>query len=158
VSGRSASQGEPLNGPARSDGAIDHAIRQVLQRASDVDPSTLALRVDHGHVVIAGSTSDRTELMRALDLVHHVRGVRGIDNFATVSETAKRRDRRVAERVQAALRARYPQSDVDVSVFGGIGVLSGVVESAKERRALEKLVDGQAGVNRVIAKLRVRHG
>jgi osmotically-inducible protein OsmY len=145
-----------VSGPARSDGAIANAIRQVLEQSSVVDSSTLALRVDNGHVVIAGSTSDRKELERALDLVERVHGVRSIDNYATVSDTAKQQDQRVAERVRTAVRAHYPKSKVDVAVFGGIGVLSGVVESAARRCALQKLVDGQEGVNRVVDKLRVR--
>ncbi|MGB5809630.1 MAG: BON domain-containing protein, partial [Polyangiales bacterium] len=143
-------QGEP-----RSDRAIASAVRTVLQHASSIEPSTLAVAVRDGVVVLTGTAVDRRELARALQLVGQVHGVRKIDNYVAVSVRGKQQDRTVARRVTSALRARFPDADVEVAVFGGIAVVSGTVERASTRLAIGTLISNQDGVGRVVDKLDV---
>jgi osmotically-inducible protein OsmY len=148
--------GVQVTGPAQSDRAIANAIRQVLKHASEVDTSTLTIRVDKGNVSLDGTSADRQELGRAIELISHVRGVRRIENLATLSATGKRQDKHVLKRIEKALATHHPKFKIAVTLFGGVAVLSGKVQRAADRMAVEALVAGQDGVDRVVDKIRVR--
>ncbi|MGF1465470.1 MAG: BON domain-containing protein [Sandaracinaceae bacterium] len=142
-------------GPERADRELADAVRLLLKHATEVDPSTIAVRAEGARVVVSGTVADQDELRRALDLVRHVRGVMEVESYLTVSATAREHDRTLARRLQAAIDTRAPKAGVEVAVFGGVAVLAGRVRGAAERSALVELVAGQAGVERVVDKLRV---
>jgi osmotically-inducible protein OsmY len=75
----------------------------------------------------SGSVADRLELERLNEIVSHVKGVREIDNLATVSPLQEDKDRVVARRVHNVFTLFFPLEKVSVSVFGGVAVLSGRV-------------------------------
>lgn len=147
--------GVQIVGQARSDQAIANAIRAVLRHASAVEGSTLAVSVRSGEATLTGSVRDKQEAARALELVRHVRGVRRVHDYLVVSAPGKTRDAALARRVRAALKARYPDLPVALSVFGNVAVLSGKVPRAAVRDHLTTLVYGQEGVERVVDKLSV---
>lgn len=144
-----------VTGPVHTDRAITNAIRQVLKHATEVDFSTLAIRVDDGRVILTGTALDRQELQRATDLIQHVRGVREIENLTTVSAGAKKLDRKLVAQLRQALTTHHPTMKVDVTVFGGIAVLTGKVARAATRRELVRFIAGQDGVHRVVDRMRV---
>jgi osmotically-inducible protein OsmY len=148
--------GVEIVGMQQDDRKVARAIRTILKHASAVEGSTLAVAVRSGEVTLAGSVEDRQEARRAVQLVRQVRGVRRIQDFLVVSKKAKRRDSSLARRVRSAVTSRYPRLPVDLSVFGNVAVVSGRVPSARYREQLRELVEGQAGVERVVDKLQVQ--
>jgi osmotically-inducible protein OsmY len=147
--------GVEITGQGRSDRAVAEAIRQVLRHSSAVESSTLAVAVRSGCVTLTGTVKSKDEAARALDLIRQVRGVRGVDDYLVVSPVAKQQDRVRARRVRHVVQTRYPSAPVDVSVFGGVAVLTGRVPRAALRDQIKRLVNGQDGIQRVVDKLRV---
>jgi osmotically-inducible protein OsmY len=139
-----------------SDREISTAIRKLVRVTSGLDPATLALEVDEGNVVLAGTVDSPLELDRVCSLIRNVRGVRSLKSYVTVSRNERRRDKELARQVQKALALRYPKERARVSVFGGIVVLHGLVGLAETREALRTLAAIQPGVERVVNKLTVR--
>lgn len=84
------------------------------------------------------------------------RDVRRIENLATLSATGKRQDRQVLKRIKKALATHHPKFKITATVFGGVAVLSGKVQRAADRLAIEDLVAAQDGVDGVVDKIRVR--
>lgn len=148
-------EGVEIRGQTRDDRAVGQAIREVLRYASAVEGSTLAIAVRDGEVTLTGSARDQHEAARALELVHHVRGVRRVRDYLVVSAQGKEKDAALARRVRASLKARYPDLPVHLAVFGNVAVLAGRVPRAAARDHLKRLVSAQLGVERVVDKLSV---
>jgi osmotically-inducible protein OsmY len=106
-------------------------------------------------VTLTGSAEDKHELARALELISQVHGVRAIDDYVAVSAEVKKQDRTIARHVRDVLDTCFPASDVEVSVFGGIAVISGKVRTAATRDQMARLVSRQDGVKRVVDKLAI---
>lgn len=145
-----------ISGQAPTDRAVARAIREVLRHASGVESTTLAVAVRDGQVTLTGSVKDKQEAARALELVRQVRGVSSIQDYLVVSAKSKERDAALARRVRSALKARYPDWPVNLSVFGDVAVLSGRIPRAAARDQLTRLVRAQRGVERVVDKLAVK--
>ncbi|RZV53970.1 MAG: BON domain-containing protein [Deltaproteobacteria bacterium] len=147
--------GVEIAGQSHDDRATARAIREVLKHAARVEKSTLAIAVRSGEVTVTGSVRDKREATRALELIRQVRGVRRVQNFLVISARGKKQDAALAKRVREVLRTRYPNLQVDLSVFGNVAVLSGRVPRAGVRDKIKELVYGQDGVERVVDKLSV---
>jgi len=147
--------GVEIRGEKRSDRQIATAVREVLRHAAAVEKSTLGVAVRAGEVTITGSTRDRHEANRALELIRQVRGVRDIRDFLVVSPTSKQKDAALARAIGRVVETRYPYQAVRVAAFGDIAVLSGRVQTAAMRDELNALVAAQEGVGRVVDKLTV---
>jgi osmotically-inducible protein OsmY len=127
----------------------------VLRSTSDIDTTTISMSVRNGYVSLAGSAADRLELERINEIISHVKGVRGIDNLATVSRLQKEKDHVIARRIHKVLALLFPREKVSVSVFGGVAVLSGRVELLSIKREVENLAREDRAVRRVINKIEV---
>jgi osmotically-inducible protein OsmY len=139
-----------------TDRSIANAARQVLKHTIGVGATTLAVAVRDGCATLTGTAANRAELDRAIDLVSHVRGVQKLENWVVVDTHAKRKDQQVTAQLRDAIAVRYPRATIEVSVFGGVAVLSGIVKTVAERHGLTALAYRQDGVGRVVDKLRVR--
>jgi osmotically-inducible protein OsmY len=135
------------------DRTILRSLEEVTRASAEIDPSTLAFRVDDGHVTIAGTVNDRSELRKLLKVVQYVRGTRSIKNLVVVSSRAKRRDRALARSLRRALGIRFPKHRIKVGVFGGMVMLAGEGGSASRRRDIVELALSQDGVIRVVDRM-----
>jgi osmotically-inducible protein OsmY len=139
----------------RSDRAVSKDVRMVLHAVSSDVSETVSADVRNGYVTIAGSTADRTEMNRLIDVVANVRGVRGVRNYTTVSAEQKASDRALTRRVRRMLNDRFPRERVDATVFGSVAVLSGKVARLAIKRDLESTVLDHPAVGRVVNKVAV---
>lgn len=139
-----------------TDREIAGAIRKVIRATSGLDPTTIAIEVDDGSVVLAGTVDSPLEHERVCSLIHNVRGVKSLASYVTVSRDDRRRDKALARQVDKAVALRYPRERIRISAFGGIVVLRGIVGLAETREALRSFVAIQPGVQRVVNKLTVR--
>ena len=143
---------------AISDRKVGAAIRSVLRNTlPDEHARSIAVSVDGGTVTVAGSVEDKSEMLRALDLIEHVRGVRRLSNMLTVAPGAARSDRKISKIVASAVADEVPQADISVSSFGGAVVLRGEVNRAADVGRIKKAAIRYPGVDRIISKIRVAH-
>lgn len=147
--------GVEIVGQGQTDRSVAKAIRQMLEHASSVDRSTLAVAVRSGEVTLTGSVRDKREAERARELIQQVRGVRRIDDYLVVSPKSKRKDKALADRVRRAVETRFPKLAIHTSVFGSVAVLSGRLPTAASRDRLKALVSRQDGVERIVDKTHV---
>jgi len=138
-----------------SDRSIDRSIRTVLKNTTAIDQSTISLKVENGYVALAGTFADRSEQERVVDMIKNVYGVRGIENLATVSPGEKKKDHRVASRLQREIGQRTPDEDVEVTVFGNVAVLRGRVGLLSKKRDIERFVASDGAIDRIVSKLEV---
>lgn len=138
-----------------SDRSIDRSIRTVLKNTTGIDQSTISLKVENGYVALAGTFADRCEQERVVDMIKNVHGVRGIENVATVSHKDKKKDHRVASRLQWEIGHRTPDEDVEVTVFGNVAVLRGRVDLLSKKRDIERFVASDGAIDRIVSKLEV---
>lgn len=153
---RVASDDIVVGSDGSSDRAIETTIRRLIRSLSDLDLRTLALKVEDGEVVLAGTVGSSLQLDRVCGLIRQLRGVKSLKTFVTVSADARMRDRTLAKKVEKALTVRYPKLRIGVSAFGNVAVLRGTVPLAETREEIAKLVAFQPGVERVVNKLTVR--
>lgn len=139
-----------------SDRVIEKTVRRLIRSISELDLSTLAVKVSQGEVTLAGTVGSSLELERASALIRQLRGVKSLQTFVTVSPEARLRDRSLAKEIERALAIRYPKRRIGVSAFGGVVVLRGSVPLAETRENIGKLVALHTGVERVVNKLAVR--
>jgi osmotically-inducible protein OsmY len=137
------------------DREIARSIRRVIRDTSTIDESTLSTSVESGRVTLAGTVEDQREVRRVIALLSHVRGVRHIENLATLDPAQKRADSAIARRLQKLLSLTNPEQKVGVAVFGGVAVLSGRVRSLNVKRRLGDLVQQEEGLVRLINKIEV---
>lgn len=142
--------------PQVPDLTIANEARGALKRASGVDPRTLAVSVENGRASVAGTFASRAELTRTLALVRRIPGVRNVENYATVSPDSKRRERETASRLKRVAKGLLPESRVDVSVFGGVAVLSGLLKERSARKRLIAAFNDHPEIRKVIDKLRLK--
>ncbi len=144
-----------VNPTPRTDRAILADIRAVLRAVSDVAEETITVEVQGGHVVVAGSAADRAELDRVVELLSHVRGVRGIRNYVTVSRRQKADDRILTGHLRQQLAGRFGRERATVSVFGGVAVVTGKASSLAVKRQIGATLSGNPRVDRVVNKMTV---
>jgi osmotically-inducible protein OsmY len=136
-----------------TDGTISRSVRNVLKGTVGLEDKTYSFRVLNGRVTLTGTATDRREMDQVVHLIEHVAGVRSIENLVVVSPPAKSRDRQSARHLSRLLATQFPNSRIDVSVFGGVAVLAGKLRNYIQRREIESLVGAQPGIERVVSKL-----
>lgn len=114
------------------------------------------MSVENGGARLAGSVDSKIELRRIVDLIKHVKGVRSVDNLATVSPSARRSDRSLANRVNNGLSGMFATENVTVLIFGNIAVVSGKAKSLATKRKILRYLDDTDGIERLVDKVVVR--
>jgi osmotically-inducible protein OsmY len=140
----------------RSDRALSRDVQSVLAAVSEVSDDTLSVAVRNGYVTAVGSTADRREMDRLLDVLCNVRGVRGVHNFTTISRRQKANDRALTRRISRMLGVRFPRERVDATVFGNVAVLSGKASRLAVKHELESAVLDHPSISRVVNKVAVK--
>ena len=138
-----------------SDRTVEKDIRTVARRMSEIDPETLTVAVRNGRVELGGSVPNRAQFQHLIDLVENIRGVRELHYFVNVAAPRPTGDHRVRRRLSQALAKLFPRQSVELSVFDGVAVLSGRVSSLAVKQRIQRLVERDDAVERVVNKLEV---
>jgi len=141
----------------KSDGALTREVEDELA----FDPATpiAALRVGarDGAVTLEGEAGTEAAKMAAAGAALRVGGVRSITNLLVVEPIPPDRpgDADLAGAVRSALLrdTEVPLDRIDVTVAGGIVILSGVIDGQNQRQAVVADAVGVAGVRRIIDRL-----
>lgn len=140
----------------RTDRQVERDIRNLIESASSIDGATLSVKVQNGAASLAGTVSDRAELRRLLDLIANLKGVRALHNLTTIWPRQRAKDSAVARALEKRLEAALPGNRIELSVFGGVGVLSGKAGSLTVRRAAERILEEENAIERIINKIEVK--
>ncbi len=132
----------------RTDADIAADVVRVIELRSTI-PETVQATVHGGHVTLTGQVNWLFQRQDADRVVHHIRGVKGVQNYITVAPHAAVKD--IRHRIVAALHqnANVDAQHILVAVTGDTATLSGTVGSWLQREAAEEAAAGAPGVARV---------
>lgn len=135
------------------DATVRRNVEAVIRATSDSDADALAVAVHGGRVELRGTVRSRAGFLDLLDLIANVKGVRDLGWQIALPEGSGPSDAAATRRLRQAIATLYPDEMIEVSVFGGVAVLTGRVRSLTVRRAVVRLVDRGDSVSRVVDKL-----
>ena len=133
---------------ARTDADIASDVVRALELRSTI-PETIQAVVHDAHVTLTGKARWLFQKHDAERVVHHIRGVRGIQNYVTVTPESVTKD--VRHRIVEALHrnASVDAQHILVTVTGDTAVLTGTVASLLQREAAEDAAAQAPGIARV---------
>lgn len=136
----------------RTDADIAADVVRALELRSTI-PETVQAAVHDGHVTLTGKVYWLFQSQDADRVVHHVRGIKGVQNYISVAPLAVVKD--VRHRIVAALHrnANVDAQHILVSVTGDTAVLTGTVGTWLQREAAEEAAAEAPGIARVDNRL-----
>lgn len=155
----------PLQAPPDDQEAIvrDEDITSALEREyvhdGAVPSDGIDVVTDNGIVLLSGDVDDLLAKERAARIAETVKGVRSVVNRIRVDLPEERDDVSIADDIREALLLD-PAADsyeVAVSVRDGNAVLSGTVDSWRERQLCENVAKGVRGVREITDQIRIAH-
>ena len=139
-----------------ADRTLKRRVRRLLKEASDLDDSTLLVKVRGGSVTIGGTVRYRAEIQRLEDLIIQLDGARALDLRLSVSPERQRADSRQSHRYRRALETLYPDERVSLTCINGTAVLTGTVRSLTVKRSIARLIERDSAVHEVVNKITVK--
>jgi osmotically-inducible protein OsmY len=140
----------PFDSPALTDDQITNAVRHTLAVDAFIDARQMEVTTVNGIVTLHGLADTILAKEKATRVVESIRGVRAVVNRIGVRhfdlpDDALRSD------IQAALRENKATEPRDVIIQSRHGIVSlmGTVQSLREKRFVERLAKGVAGVREV---------
>ena len=140
-----------------TDADIRKNIRKMLRYSIQKDDTALGVEVTDGKVTIKGTTKDASELRRIRQLITNVAGVKEVRNSVEVVTERWYQELRMNDILTDAIQICFPEADVTVSLFNGIAVLSGKVNTAMEKWKIEVLVLETEEVSKVVNNITVMY-
>ena len=136
----------------RTDADIAADVVRALELRSTI-PETVQAAVHDGHVTLTGKVYWLFQSQDAERVVHHIRGIKGVENHITVAPQAVVKD--VRHRIVAALHrnANIDAQHIVVTVTGDTAVLTGTVGTWLQRETAEEAAADAAGIARVDNRL-----
>ena len=136
----------------RTDADIAADVVRALELRSTI-PETVQAAVHDGHVTLTGKVYWLFQSQDADRVVHHVRGIKGVQNYISVAPLAVVKD--VRHRIVAALHrnANVDAQHILVSVTDDTAVLTGTVGTWLQREAAEEAAAEAPGIARVDNRL-----
>jgi osmotically-inducible protein OsmY len=136
----------------RTDTDIAADVVRAIELRSTI-PETVQAAVHDGHVTLTGKVYWLFQSQDAERVVHHIRGVKGVQNYITVAPLGVVKD--VRHRIVAALHrnANVDAQHILVAVTGDTAVLTGTVGTWLQYEAAEDAAAGAPGIVRVDNRL-----
>lgn len=123
--------------------------------ANECDPETVRVSVQNGRVRFDGDAASAREVERLRELTARVQGVRDIELAIAVGRGSARRSRGTQRRLDALLRSLFVDAEFSLVCHGEIAVLEGRVPTLHLKRSMQRFVEQDGAVGRVVNKLRV---
>jgi osmotically-inducible protein OsmY len=136
----------------RTDADIAADVVHAIELRSTI-PEAVQAAVHDGHVTLTGKVYWLFQSQDAERVVHHIRGVKGVQNYITVAPLGVVKD--VRHRIVAALHrnANVDAQHILVAVTGDTAVLTGTVSTWLQYEAAEDAAAGAPGIARVDNRL-----
>lgn len=141
--------------PQRSDDDLQRHVQELVACAPGIEPGTVSVSVQDGHVELAGNVGSRGRMQRLVEMISNVEGVRAVHNHVVVHHTGAKRSANLARALEGGVRALHPDADVHVSVFGSVAVLTGTVPVLALRSEIERQMRRRNEIDRVVNKITV---
>jgi hypothetical protein len=81
-------RGKGPKGYRRSDERIEEEVNQALTDDSELDATSIVVRVQGGDVMLTGIVSTREDKRRAEDCIEHISGVNNIENCIKINHNS----------------------------------------------------------------------
>jgi osmotically-inducible protein OsmY len=108
-----------------------------------------------GRIRFHGTISNRRTAQRLREMAANVPAVREIDMNLEVSADGTRGDRKTLNRLDDLIAALYSDYDLRVSFYKGVAFLEGSVSTLRLKCSVQRFVEQQTAVSRVVDKLGV---
>lgn len=137
----------------RSDTDIARSAQGILECSICLPRDAIRIRVEDGHVTLAGQVNWQHQRLAAEDAVRLLLGVTGVNNEISLKPNVAATD--VKDQIVAALRrGAYAEADaIHVHVQGAEVTLSGTVRSSSQRDLATQSAWGSPGVRNVVDQL-----
>lgn len=134
----------------RSDAAIAHAARNVMEWMTYPPKDSVKIMVDAGWITLSGEVDWEYQRRAAKNGVRHLAGVTGVSDLMTIKPQSSLES--VKSTIEAALsrRANADAQNVRVEVVGDRVTLTGTVHSWDERKLAELSAWSAPGVQTVV--------
>lgn len=143
----------------KTDAEIAEAISHELEWDTRIGANTIEAHVEHGAVVLLGTTGSWAERLAAQEATHRVDGVREVSNRIEVElpREARRSDAELAQAVRCALdwNVFIPKGKISSTVTDGQLTLEGLVDVCAQRDDAERAVRNIRGLRRVLNRISV---
>ena len=146
---------DPSNVEIERAKTLEHRVRNLLQKMPDVQQETLSSHVEEGRVTLVGTVASKRELDRVIETIGRIPDVEKINNLTTISKAQKQLDAEHAHALDHALSRRFPNADIDVSVFGSVAVLDGVARSGRSKTQIGAFTHRKPFVEHVVDRVSV---
>ncbi|PKM83172.1 MAG: hypothetical protein CVU88_02955, partial [Firmicutes bacterium HGW-Firmicutes-13] len=139
------------------DTKLKKTIEEFIRRDKNLSGYDINVRVLKGKTTIQGVVDTLADKTQAQKVVESIEGVGGVENNITVSTDGAVDDRHVYMEIQQELEGdpRLKDTGVKVQVHKGKVTLSGKVDSAHEKHAVQDAVSKAVGVKQVIDNINV---
>jgi osmotically-inducible protein OsmY len=134
------------------DANLSRRLKRMIRDSELVDEKTITLKVENGYVSLEGTILNKRDLRAVIKLIENVKGVRGIHDSTTVSRRLKKKDSSYASLLNKSVRILSPKSKLKVKYYHDTAVLTGVFESARERRTVMEYLEDQGFVDHIVDK------
>ncbi|MBW1982237.1 MAG: BON domain-containing protein [Deltaproteobacteria bacterium] len=144
----------------------DLAITTKVKNELLKDPVTKAFQIDvdtlEGKVLLAGVVETKVESRRAVEIARSVPGVRKVTSNLQIGERTLGQsvdDTVTGSRIKAKLIAEpgIRALNIDVDVYNGVVILTGIVDSTKQRKRAIEIARSTSGVVRIVDNIKVKN-
>jgi osmotically-inducible protein OsmY len=137
-----------------ADARLRSACRRVV--SAQIGGRTVSVHVRNGHVRFVGTVEDRRQADALRELTAQVPGVCEIEMNITTSTLEARRARAAQKRLAGLLGALHPELKLQVAYHGRVAVLDGQAPTLRVKRSIQRLLERDPAVTRVVNKIEVR--
>jgi hypothetical protein len=134
-----------------TDAEIRAACRRLIQ--AQIPSGTVSATVQGGRIRFEGTSTDRAAGQRLRELAARLRGVREVEIAVRTSPADTRRDRGAQRRLRSLLETLFSQARFELAYHAGVAVLDGRVPTLHIKRAMQRVLEQDAAVQRVVNKL-----
>lgn len=141
--------------PRRPDDDLQQHVQELVACVPGIEPAAVSVSVHEGQVELAGNVASRGKMQRLVEMISNVEGIRSVHNHVVVNHQGAKRSANLARALEGGVRALHPDSDVHVSVFGSVAVLTGTVPVLALRSEIERQMRRRNEIDRVVNKITV---
>ncbi len=144
-----------------SDATITSRVKTALVENTGAGAMKIDVDTLERVVTLTGMVSTQQELSRAEEIARKVAGVKSVNNFLQVGSKSigeSMDDTVLGTKIKSRLMGEPDvlSMNIDVDVNKGVVVLSGIVETGKERDTIVRIARGTKGVVKVMDNIRVK--
>ncbi len=136
--------------------SLEKRIVEILTRDPLIAADDISVRVRRGQLNLEGAVDSSLEKERVESLVSQIEGVQEIVNNLVVGGKRGYSDKKVSEIISRTLQeSRFANRGIGLSIKSGVVIVSGHLDTLKEKMDLIQILQSLPGVKDVVSHLRI---